>query len=147
MRSTRVPAAENLDELASQLRFAVARLARVLRRDAGSDVTPSQLSALASILRDGPVAPSRLAEIEGVSAPTTTRIVASLEASGLVARGRRPDDRRSVQLECTPAGRDLIEGLRRRKDAYLHERLAALDPADRATLARAADLLVELSEP
>lgn len=136
-----------LDELSTEIRIAVMRLARALRRDAGSGVTPSQLSALASILRDGPVAPSRLAETEGVSAPTMTRIVASLESDGLVSRSQRPDDRRSVQLECTTAGRELIEGLRRRKDAYLHERLEALDPADRATLARAAELLVELSDP
>lgn len=135
----------DVDDLASQLRFAIMRLARALRRDAGTGTTPSQLSALATILREGPIAPSRLAECEGVSAPTMTRIVASLESEGLVVRSQRPGDRRSVQLECSRSGRELIEGLRRRKDAYLHERLGALSAEDRSTLARAAELLVELA--
>src|SRR5947207_2485514 len=61
-------------QLASRLRLAVMRLARVLRQKAQDPITPSQLSALVSVERDGPVTLGDLAALEIVQPPTMTRI-------------------------------------------------------------------------
>ncbi len=65
-------------ELASELRMAVMRLSRRLRQHAPSDITQSQLSALAVLVRDKRLTLSQLAEAERVQPPTITRVVDSL---------------------------------------------------------------------
>jgi DNA-binding MarR family transcriptional regulator len=64
-----------------------------------------------------------------------------LEAAGLVTRAVDPADWRSSLVTVSAAGRDLLAVARTRKDAYLAQRLEALDADDRATLDRAAAIL------
>ena len=108
--------------------------------------TSSQAAALATVLRHGPLSPSELAEIERIKRPTATRIVRHLEEAGLVERVRDPEDGRASILSVTAEGRALLRRLRERKTAYLAKRLAAMDPDDRRTLERAADLLEGMLE-
>jgi DNA-binding MarR family transcriptional regulator len=49
-------------------------------------------------------------------------------------------------VSATPDGRALVESVRRRRDAYLAQRLRTLDPDEIAALATAADLLERLLE-
>jgi DNA-binding MarR family transcriptional regulator len=133
-------------ELATRLRLALARSARRLRQEAGTDLSPSLTAALATVERHGPLTPSELAARERVQRPTVTRIVARLEEAGLIARAGDPGDRRSSLITVTPAGRGLLAAARTRKDAFLSERLDALSAKDRATLERAAALLEGLLE-
>jgi DNA-binding MarR family transcriptional regulator len=133
-------------ELASELRLAVMRLSRRLRQHAPADVTQSQLSALAVIVRDGRLTLSQLAEAERVQPPTITRIVDALVRAGLVDRSPSESDRRVAWVTPTAEGRAVIEATRRRRDAYLASHLRALSPDDRALLARAAVLLQQLTE-
>jgi DNA-binding MarR family transcriptional regulator len=134
------------EELAPRLRWAITRTARRLRQEAGVDLGPSQVAALASVERRGPLSPSELAEIERIRRPTVTRIVRHLEQAGLVERVRDPADGRASILSVTPEGRALLRRLRERKTAYLAKRLAALDAEDRRTLERAAELLEGMLE-
>ena len=133
-------------ELASQLRFAVMRLSRRLRQHAPEDITPSQLSALSVIVRDGRLTLSQLAEAERVQPPTITRVVDSLERKGLAARVPSEHDRRVAFVEATAEGRTLVETIRRRRDAYLARRLRTFSADERALLERAARLLERLIE-
>jgi DNA-binding MarR family transcriptional regulator len=133
-------------ELASLLRHAVARSARRLRQEAGTDLSPSLTGALATIERHGPLTPSELAARERVQRPTVTRLVCRLEEEGLVTRAADPTDGRSALISITPVGAELLATVRTRKDAFLSERLEALSPADRATLERAAVLLEGMLE-
>jgi DNA-binding MarR family transcriptional regulator len=133
-------------QLASRLRLAVARTARRLRQEAGGGLSPTLTAALASIDNHGPLTPSELADRERIKRPTATRLIASLEENGLVARTSDPSDGRSSLIATTPEGRELMRTLRTRKDAYLARRLAKLTPEERETLARAADLLERLLE-
>jgi DNA-binding MarR family transcriptional regulator len=133
-------------QLASRLRLAVARTARRLRQEAGGGLSPTLSAALASIDHHGPLTPSELADRERIKRPTATRLIASLEQDGLVARTSDPSDGRSSLIATTPEGRDLMRTLRTRKDAYLARRLAKLTAGERETLARAADLLERLLE-
>jgi DNA-binding MarR family transcriptional regulator len=133
-------------DLATRLRFGITRTARRLRQEAGGSLSPSQSAALATIERHGPLTPSELAGREQVQRPTVTRVLARLQEAGLVERAGDPADRRSTLVSITAEGRSLLAAQRTRKDAYLARRLRELDPADRATLARAAELLEGLFE-
>lgn len=133
-------------ELATRLRLVLARSARRLRQEAGTDLSPSLNAALATIERHGPLTPSELAARERVQRPTVTRIVCRLEEAELVTRAADPADGRSSLITVTPAGRALLAAARTRKDAFLSERLDALEPEDHAALERAAALLEGMLE-
>jgi len=104
-------------------------------------------AALGTIDREGPLTPSALAEHERIQRPTATRVVARLEAAGLVTRTPDPSDRRVAHVAITPVGRALIQRIRSRKNEYLARLLRDLEPGDRAALAEAAVLLERLLEP
>ena len=97
----------DLSGLAAHLRLVITRTARRLRQQAGTGLGPSQVSALASIERHGPLTPSELAEIERIQRPSATRIVARLEEAELVERVVDPTDRRSFTVGINAAGRAL----------------------------------------
>jgi DNA-binding MarR family transcriptional regulator len=128
-------------DLATRLRLGITRTARRLRQEAGTDLSPTLTAALATIARHGPLTPSELAERERVQRPTATKLLARLEAPGLVVRTADPGDRRSSLVAASPAGLALLAEARNRKDAYLARRLRALRPEDRATLRRASEIL------
>jgi DNA-binding MarR family transcriptional regulator len=119
----------------------IARTARRLRQEAGTDLSPSLTSALATIDRHGPLTPSELAAREHVQRPTATRMLGRLEADGLVGRTPDPQDRRSSLLAITPEGHALMEAMRNRKTAFLVPRLESLSAEERDTLAAAAEIL------
>jgi DNA-binding MarR family transcriptional regulator len=137
---------ETKEELAPRLRWVITRMARRLRQESGVDLGPSQVAALATIERHGPLSPSEVAERERIKRPTATRIVSHLEAAGLVERVRDPEDGRASILTVTSEGRHLLRRLRERKTAYLAKRLGVMDAEDRRTLERAAELLEGMLE-
>jgi DNA-binding MarR family transcriptional regulator len=134
--------------LAERLRLAVTRLARRLRQhgDPG-DASPTQLSALATIERRGPIALGDLAAAERVQPPTITAAIDRLEGQGLVRRRTDESDRRVVRVEITTAGQRLLTRNRSRKTAYLAKRLDALSAEERATLVEATAIIDRLLEP
>jgi DNA-binding MarR family transcriptional regulator len=134
-------------DLADRLRLVITRLARRLRQQGPSDTSPTQLAALATIERQGPITLGDLAAAERVQPPTVTAAIDRLEGQGLVRRLPDESDRRVVRVAITATGRKLLARQRSRKTAYLAQRLDALDKADRATLAEAAVILDRLLQP
>jgi DNA-binding MarR family transcriptional regulator len=138
--------------LATALRISVSRLARRLRVERIAQgqgdhaLSDTQLAALAALERHEAMSPGELAEHEKVQPPSMTRVIAALEAGGLVTRMPHPTDRRQVVLSVTPAGRDVVAQARRRKEAWLALRLKELTPQERATLRAAAPILEKLSQ-
>lgn len=130
----------------SRLRVSVARLNRRLRQAgvATDEVTPSQLSALATIERLGPVTLGELAGEERVKPPTMTRIVDKLEEGGFVARVPDALDRRCVRVALSEAGQRFLTRSRSRRDAYLSSRIESLDPLEQARLGDLVALLEHL---
>jgi DNA-binding MarR family transcriptional regulator len=138
-----------LTDAAARLRMAIVRTSRRLRQEAaeaGAELTPTAVSALATVERHGPLTPSELAEVERIKRPTATRIVRGLVEAGLVDRAPDPADGRSALLSVNSAGRERLRRLRGRKNAYLARRLRKLDPEEVETLARAAALLERMGE-
>jgi DNA-binding MarR family transcriptional regulator len=133
-------------DLAGHLRLTIVRTARRLRQEAGTDLSPSLTAALSTVERHGPLTPSEVAARERIQRPTATRVLARLEEQGLIARTPDPQDRRSSLVTTTEAGSALLAELRTRKTAFLAHRIEGLDADERATLARAADILERMLE-
>lgn len=133
-------------ELAGRLRLAVTRLARQLRQQADSGLTPTLIAALASVERLGRPTVGELAAMERVAPPTMSVVVGRLEEQGLVARTPDPLDRRVTRVCATTAGLRTLSQARTRKNAELARRIRRLEPDDLAALARATDVLERLAE-
>jgi DNA-binding MarR family transcriptional regulator len=139
----------SLTDAAARLRMAIVRTSRRLRQEAagsGSELTPTSVSALATVERHGPLTPSELAEVERVKRPTATRALRVLEEAGLVDRAPDPGDGRSCLVSVNAAGRERLRRLRSRKNAYLARRMRGLPDRDIETLERAAEILEALLE-
>ena len=128
-------AADDVAELAAQLRLSATRLARRLRQEAEVDLTPSMLSALAMVHVNGPLTLGELAELERVTPPTVTKIVGRLQDHALVERLPDAEDRRVCRGRTTTEGVSLLAESRARKNAWLAERLGAARPRPLASLA------------
>lgn len=133
-------------ELAGRLRLAVTRLARLMRQQTDSGLSPTQLATLATIEAAGPLTLGDLATREQVAPPTITKAVSGLEEEGLVARRVDDTDRRVVRVAITPGGRRRLEQTRTRKNAWLAQRLRAVASEDLARLAAAVDALERLTD-
>jgi DNA-binding MarR family transcriptional regulator len=144
--ATTPAAVTNRERLAARLRLTVTRLARRLRQQAESGLSPSAQSALATIDRHGSPSLGELAAQEGVRPPSITATVAALEAQGLVLRAPDPADRRVTRVVATARGRLRLQRGRTRKTAYLAARLARLDEDELRVLDRAAGILERLLE-
>jgi DNA-binding MarR family transcriptional regulator len=133
------------DELPTLLRTSVMRLARRLRNERHSDLPVGQMTALATLDRQGPLTPGELADLEHVSPPSMTRVIAALESRELITRTPHPTDRRQQVLDVTDHARDLLKADRARRDAWLTCRLRDLDEHDRELLVRAIPALQKLA--
>jgi DNA-binding MarR family transcriptional regulator len=76
-----------------------------------------------------------LADAVGISPPTTTGVVMTLERRGLVQRNRHASDGRRVRVSLTRVGRRKIEKLFPRFNAEESAITAHLPPQDQETLA------------
>lgn len=141
------PTPADLAALAEGLRPSVLRLSRQLRRQSHElGLSPIDAMVLGRIMKTDGIGLSELAEAEQTSRPTMSAQVKRLEAQGFLAR-RAPDaeDRRRVGLTLTPAGRKALEAVRRRRNDWLAQRLAALTPEARASLIAALAALAQLA--
>ncbi|MGT2424605.1 MarR family winged helix-turn-helix transcriptional regulator [Amnibacterium kyonggiense] len=127
-------------DLAERLAFVVGSLNRRLRPPADA-LTHIAVSALATIDRLGAVRPGELARIEGIAAPGTTRLVADLEARGLVARTADPGDGRSHLVQLTSAGVVAVAEARRARAAGVAALLADVPEEDVLPLEQAVTAL------
>lgn len=126
------------------LRLATLRLARRLRKHAGTGLTPSQQSALTTLERRGPMRVGQLAEREQIGKSSVTRLVAKLEGLGLVERTQDAADGRSWWVALTDQGADLLATSSKRADDYLARQLAELSPADQRRLFAALPVMERL---
>ena len=134
-------------ELASQLRPALLRLTRLIRNQrVDMSITLTQLSAMGTLRKHGPMSAGELATLERVQPPSMTKVLANLEERGLVQRDVHPSDRRQVVLAITAEGERLLDSERRSRDEWLSRRLATLTPDERAQLQRVLPILDKLAE-
>jgi DNA-binding MarR family transcriptional regulator len=111
--------AELSGQLATRLNsVAIHLLRRLQREDARLGLSGARLSALSVLVYGGPRTLGKLADAEGVSPPSMTRLVTAMEAEGLVAREKNAADGRSVIIRASAEGeRTLIRGREQRVEA------------------------------
>ena len=78
---------------------------------AQAGLTPSQFGVLETLYHLGPMMPSQLADKHLKSRNNFTIVIDNLEKRGLVTRCRGAQDRRSVLVSLTDAGKQKIETL------------------------------------
>jgi len=140
-------ATRSTQETAEELRPALLRLARNLRRETEALGVTSHQVTLLWLVRSRPGLSLReLAAEEGISAPSLSAHVDRLEAAGLLRRVRSTDDRRRVGLELTREGQSLLKRVRARRTTWLAERVALLSDAERERLDAALPALYALLE-
>ncbi len=133
-------------EEASGLRVALLRIQRQLRSKTASDITPSQSSALARIEQSGPVRLGTLAELEGTTAATMSRVIDSLADRHLIERVPDPLDGRASLVRLSPQGGALLHEIRARYTEVLRGALAELTGEEQRVLRRAVPVLERLSD-
>ena len=141
------PDAGDAVAIADRLHSAAIHLLRRLRTaDVQAGLSGPQLSALSVIVFRGPIAVGALAAAEQVRPPTISRLVRELERRQLVERIAHQDGRVQMVRATALGARVLDEGRARRVEQLARD-VAALSPAERATLRRAAGLIAELGGP
>jgi DNA-binding MarR family transcriptional regulator len=134
-------------ELSASLRPSLLRLTRIIRNQrVDLSVSLTQLSAMATLQKKGPMSAGDLAAHERVQPPSMTKVLASLEEKRLVTREAHPTDKRQAIIVLTSAGLDLLDSERRQRDAWLSQRLAQLTPDERAALRAVIPVLDKLAE-
>jgi DNA-binding MarR family transcriptional regulator len=130
----------------TRLRVALARLSRRLRRHELAGLTPTQLAALSTIGKTGPMRLGDLAAAEGIAPSTLTRLVTALEDSGYVQRTADPSDARASTLAITAHGQEALERIRTETTLMLTASLELLTPEQRSALAAALPVLEQLAD-
>jgi DNA-binding MarR family transcriptional regulator len=134
--------------LAAELRALFGKLKRRLREQAESgDLTPSQVSVLLRLEREGPATVSALARAEGVRPQSMGATVATLETAGLVSGEPDPNDGRRTILSLTQACRNWIAEARTARQDWLTRTIEAkLSPEEQEALAKGVELLKRLAD-
>jgi DNA-binding MarR family transcriptional regulator len=134
--------------LAQDLRAVLGKIRRRLRAQAEvGDLTPSQVSVLLRLEKDGPATASSLARAEGIRPQSIVPVIAGLENAGLVAGAADPTDRRQTILSLTQACRTWVEQARAaRQDWFTRTLQARLSPQEIDKLVEAVELLKRLAD-
>jgi DNA-binding MarR family transcriptional regulator len=133
-----VPESETASDLAAQIRTILSRLKRRLREQGGrGDLTPSQISVLLRIEKDGAATVSGLARAEGMRPQSMSSIVTSLQDAGLVSGIADPNDGRKTLMSLSKKCEKLLrEGRAARQDwltAIILQKLSALEQQQLST--------------
>ena len=116
------------------MRASRAVTARVEPRLSDTCLTATQLGVLEAVLHKGPMTQRELGRRVLTSAGNMTDVIDKLEGRGLLRRVRSAEDRRSVRIELTDAGRVLIEDLFPDHARDIAQAMGALTPVEITTL-------------
>lgn len=125
----------------ADLAEALTRASWRLRKNERKALAPYGLTfagarALRAVVKAGSMRIGDLATLLEIVPRSATTRVDSLEEAGLVTRAADPNDRRSVLVEPTPQGRDLVETLAAERRASAEKLFSPLSSDERAELFR-----------
>jgi DNA-binding MarR family transcriptional regulator len=143
-----VPESETASDLASQIRTILSRLKRRLREQRGrGDLTPSQISVLLRLEKDGAATVSGLARAEGMRPQSMSSIVTSLQDAGLVGGISDPNDGRKTLMSLSKKCERLLrESSAARQDWLTAAILQKLSTQEQQQLSTTLELLNRLAE-
>ncbi|OLP55569.1 MarR family transcriptional regulator [Rhizobium rhizosphaerae] len=108
------------------------------------DLTPTQMAALATLLKHGELSQNHLGRMTQMDPSTISLVVKALLKRGLIARKRSDTDQRMTMIALTNAGVEYTLPLLDLSMQVARRLLSPLSPAEQATLL---DLLNRIGEP
>lgn len=144
MNDAPVPSAAS--DLAQDLRTLLGRFKRRLREQANvGELTPSQVSVVLRLERDGPATTSQLARAEAMRPQSMAAVVAALESLKLIRGAPHPTDGRQTLLSLTQECRQQVRDGRAARQDWLSRRIQTrLSAQQQGELATAVALLQRL---
>ncbi len=127
---------ELVDAFVAASRALVGIVARSLA-GAGQDVTLPQYRALVILSTEGPQRIIDLATHLGVTASTASRMIDRLVRKRLVRRRQAKDDRRSLRIDLTAAGREVVDETSRRRRVEIERIMQEMPAGSRRPLTEA----------
>lgn len=120
-------------------------LAEPIQQQLWSDahLTLTQLRVLGQ-LREHPLTINQIVQALGLSAASMTRILDRLEERRLLSRHRVSEDRRRVEIDLEPDGRQLMIRLRPFQGSPIEQALRAMTEKERMELAHSLQKLTRL---
>lgn len=109
-----------------------------------TDLTLTQLRALAIVQLRQPITVSALGSEMGMSLPNASALSERLFCAGLLRRERDASDRRHVLLELEPKATRFLRRIEGRSRTRLRHALAAMRPHERDALATALEAFVRV---
>jgi DNA-binding MarR family transcriptional regulator len=120
------------------------QLGRLSSRARTGELSNARYNVMRAVLNRGPERMSRIAAAVGISPRSLTDLVDALANDGYVRRLADPHDRRSVLIELTPEGHEVVRAGRRSRLGQAAHVFQDLDPSERIMLER---LLLKLVVP
>jgi DNA-binding MarR family transcriptional regulator len=136
-------------ETAARLRAAIGKLSRRLRTTAAGQaagLTPTGISVLLDVDRNGPMRLSDLGAREALHPTMLSRVVANLGEGGLLERSSDQGDRRAAWVTATRAGHLVAERMRRERTDALNAAMGALSTEEQELIGGALGALEALAE-
>lgn len=138
-------------ELAALMEPAVATIFRFLRKSGANEakahhLTPSQVTALRSLMVSGTLRMSDLASRLELSNSACSTMIDQLDRLQLVEKGLDPSDRRVTLVCVTSAGREVATAIVGRIYRHLAEAMRDLRPAERYMVLGGLESLAKLIE-
>lgn len=139
----------NNSELASELRVAISRLLKVMKREIKQDelLSLTERSTLSRIGQTSQVLPSELARFEKVTSQSMSQIINKLFKNDLIQKAPSTEDKRKVFISITPKGQEFIELTRNKTSEWLTKTISEkTSEEEKVTLVKAAEILTKLTE-
>ena len=134
------------DETSLASAAAVYGLVSTLLRRLQRDMSLTSLATLSTLNRTGTRRITELAALEGVTQPSMTTLISSLERQGLVTRSGDPNDKRVSLVSVTEAGRDYMLNRRQAGIEKFATLVSELPPDEAAALTAAIPALTRLRD-
>jgi DNA-binding MarR family transcriptional regulator len=134
--------------LATEIRAVFRKIKLHLREHGGnSDLTPSQISVVLRLEKDGSATVSNLARAEGMRPQSMSAVVTPLQNWGLVRGAADPSDGRQTLMSLTPKCLKWLQEGRAARQDWLTTRIAQkLSIQEQEKLQTALELLTRLVE-
>lgn len=116
---------------------AIEQLAIWVRRNSPSQLSTSTITTLDTLLSEGPLRISTLADREAISQPGMTTLVNRLEDAGQAERVADLTDGRATLVRITTRGKQVLAERHASRTSALLAELGRLDEADRSALVAA----------
>ncbi|WP_262417550.1 MarR family winged helix-turn-helix transcriptional regulator [Bacillus sp. YC2] len=102
--------------------------------EACTGISQSRLELLAVLFHVEEISQSDLQKKVNIDSAAVTRHLKQLEAKGMVARRRKPEDNRIILVRLTGQGRERIESSKKEKERFIKEMLEGISKEERSML-------------